>query len=117
MPTMGEVIARVDRAAVNVVPEEEKCRWLSALDGQVALEPLGVEPVSYSWPGDRDAALLIPIPWDGVYDLYLRAMLHDAQGEAAEYNSLMAAFNEALGEYLRYIRRTNVPPRTGQFIL
>lgn len=118
MPTVNEVLDRVNTMMVTAVPEEQTCRWLSELDGQLARESLGQETFApYRWPADGGATLLVPAPWDGVYDLLLRARIHDVQGESAEYNNCMAAFNNALQEALRHYRRTHCPPEGSGYIL
>ncbi|MCC8122715.1 MAG: hypothetical protein LIO58_04160 [Oscillospiraceae bacterium] len=116
MSTLGEVIARVDAVIPNLISETDKCRWLSALDGQLAAETLTeAVPDSYAWPEDTDRELRLPHPWDGIYDLYLRAMLHESLGELTEYNAILEVFNSTLAGYLRYLRRRDTPAASGQF--
>ncbi|MCD7948087.1 MAG: hypothetical protein LUG13_07335 [Oscillospiraceae bacterium] len=116
MSTLGEVIARVDAIIPNLISETDKCRWLSALDGQLAAETLTEEvPDGYAWPEDTDKVLRIPNPWDEIYDVYLLALIHEALGELTEYNAMQEVFNDALGGYRRYLRRRDCPAVLGQF--
>ena len=68
------------------------------------------------WPDDGDVQLLVPTPYDRLYDLYLIAMLEFTLREYSSYNNSMAAFNDALEKFSHDYRGTHMPVSHGDFI-
>lgn len=123
MPTINEVIERVDRIKPVVnVDDQDKARWLIELDGRILREiiqksvhdtPPDMPPAE--WPEDGDKQLLVPSPYDRLYDLYLLAQIEFAIREFGNYNNSMAAFNSLLDIYACHYRNNHMPASHGDF--
>ena len=82
MATMNNVIDCVDRLKPNVYTDEDKYLWVSSVDGMISVEVLGnKEPIKYDIPEDANKELLVPHPYDDIYQFYVSAMidLHNYQ--------------------------------------
>jgi len=123
MPTINEVIERVERIKpVANVDDQDKARWLIELDGRILREiiqksvhdtPPDMPPAE--WPEDGDKQLLVPSPYDRLYDLYLLAQIEFAIREFGNYNNSMAAFNSLLDIYACHYRNNHMPVSHGDF--
>lgn len=123
MPTINEVIERVDRIKPVVnVDDQDKARWLIELDGRILREiiqksvhdtPPDMPPAE--WPEDGDKQLLVPSPYDRLYDLYLLAQIEFTIREFGNYNNSMAAFNSLLDIYACHYRNNHMPVSHGDF--
>lgn len=123
MPTINEVIERVERIKpVANVDDQDKARWLIELDGRILREiiqksvhdtPPDMPPAE--WPEDGDKQLLVPSPYDRLYDLYLLAHIEFAIREFGNYNNSMAAFNSLLDIYACHYRNNHMPVSHGDF--
>ena len=116
MPTISEVIERVSRSKPNVIAEKDKARWLLTLDGRIYEEVTKADepdklPVK-SWPEDGNKVLLVCSPYDGIYDLYLTAMICFTLGEYGDYNNVLDQFDRTFNEFRAWWRRNHVPPRS-----
>lgn len=113
MPTINEVIGRVDRLKPNALEDKEKARYLLELDGRTYAEltrfdaPDALPPEK--WPEDGDKPLLVSPPYDNMYDLYLTAMIEFSLGEYSAYNNTAAMFDKAQKEYRAKYRRDHMP--------
>ena len=111
MADLGQVIQRVNKIKPNRYGDQILAAWLSDLDGRCALETMGLEEApAYAWPGDEGTQLLIPPPFDRVYELYLTAMIDFHNREMDSYQNDMEAFNSAMGEWMAWYRRMNPTP-------
>lgn len=116
MATMNEVIERVDTVRPNVYPEESKYNWMAKLDGVVSLEVHNMEdPVLYDLPADADRELLIPAPFDDVYELYVAAMIDFYNKEYNQYNNSTLMFSERMDQYKAWYIRNNDPSKARNF--
>ena len=116
MATMNEVIERVDAVKPNVYPEESKHQWMAKLDGVVSLEVHEMEdPVLYDLPADGDKELLIPYPFDDVYDLYVAAMIDFHNKEYNHYNNSVLMFTERMEQFKAWYIRNNNPSKARNF--
>jgi hypothetical protein len=111
-----EVIYRADAQKPNVYSQEEKIRWLSALDGLVKKEIIdtheGGEDVvfnGYNNLTDLNTQLLIPAPYDEVYIHWIEMHVDYANAEFGKYNNSKAMYNTALLAYEKYYNRTHKP--------
>jgi len=110
MPTINEVIERNDRVKPNAYSEQEKAGWLYRLDGRISSEIMHIEPpVQYQYPENGDKALLVPEPYDVVYDYYVQAMIDYYNKEYNSYNNAMIMYNDAVQNYAKYYIRENQP--------
>lgn len=114
--TIMEAIYRADAQKPNVYPQEEKIRWLSALDGLVKKEIIdtheGGESVAfkgYDNISDLNTELLIPAPYDEVYIHWIEMHVDYANAEFGKYNNSKAMYNTALLAYEKYYNRTHKP--------
>lgn len=69
-------------------------------------------PAVNTWP-EEDAALLTPAPYDGIYPMYLVAMIDYYNQESALYQNDMVLFNEAMAAARAWWRRNHRPKPTG----
>ena len=58
--TISEVIAQTQAVRPDLYTDEQITGWLSELDGQLSVELLKTDPVSYSWPEDANTSLPPP---------------------------------------------------------
>ena len=114
--TIMEAIYRADAQKPNVYHQEEKIRWLSALDGLVKKEIIdtheGGESVAfkgYDNISDLNTELLIPAPYDEVYIHWIEMHVDYANAEFGKYNNSKAMYNTALLAYEKYYNRTHKP--------
>lgn len=104
--TPNKIIESVDKVRPNSYDEETKLSWISALDGMVKrLVMQEEEATPYVYPDDMDKELLIPYPFDSVYNLYLESMIDFYNREYANYNNSAVMFEGRFNEYKKwYIR-------------
>ena len=117
MPTINEVIERVDKVKLNSYEDSAKAAWLIELDGKIFLEVRrgeAPEPPRI-YPEDGDIPLLVQSPYDNLYDLYLYAMIDFNNREIANYGNSMTMFNSAMDEYKKHYHRNNLPPSYGGY--
>ena len=177
MPSINEVLERVNRARPDAIDDETKAAWLLELDGQLYREvilrhrlhpqgarpirkaaepptagqtsgsglhgPAGVCPVCGSteifydramdcsscqacrwselpeyprnYPEDGDKPLLVPAPYDGLYDLYLMSKSDFYLRELDNYNNSALAYNTALDEWKKAYHRSHAPIGAGYY--
>lgn len=116
MATFNKVIEIVDSLRPNAYREEEKFDWISGLDGMISRTVMQQdEPVSYQYPGDMDTELLVPPPFEGIYALYLEAMIDFHNREYGNYNNTMLMFNTQYDEYKKAYIRDNMPKSAGGY--
>lgn len=109
--TINKVIATVDALKPNVFTDEDKARWIIEVDGKVNAEL--VKSSTYAapeHPADGDKTLLVPAPYDSVYEKFVYAEIALKNLDYNEYNALAVDFNDSFAEYAAYYRRTNQPP-------
>ncbi len=118
MPTMNEVLERVQRIRPNAIEEKDRARWLVTLDGRAFEEVIGLDKPDKSpvkaWPDDGAKELLIGNPYDSVYDLYLTAMICFALGEYKDYNNIAEQFERTFQDFKTWWRKHHVPKNTAQ---
>lgn len=118
MPSINEVVERVKRTRPNTIDEKDQARWLLTLDGRVYEEVTKADepdklPVQV-WPDDGDKPLLADSPYDGIYDLYLTAMICFALGEYSDYNNIAEQFEQTFQAFRAWWRRNHVPQSAAQ---
>ena len=107
MATVNRVTAYIDRVKPNVYTDEDKFNWISTLEGLVAREVMGEEGPEYEFPKDVDTELMVPSPFDDIYQLYVGAMIDFHNREYDQYNNTAAMFEERLGQYEAWYIRNN----------
>ena len=110
--TPAAAAAEAERLTGQVYDRAVLLRWLSELDGILALDLYRVEPPEpYTTEDQAERALLIPFPWDGgVYVHHLEAMTYFSNGEYDRYANARQLSEHALAEFRRYTRRNAAYP-------
>lgn len=116
MATINKTIEMVDQLKPNAYGPEEKFRWLSELDGMISRLVMQLpEPVAYAYPDDMDTELLAPAPFEGIYALYMMAMIDFHNRDYDDYNNTMTLFNEQFDAYKKAYIRENMPLQHGGY--
>jgi hypothetical protein len=118
MPTINEVLERVNRARPDALDDGTKAAWLIELDGKLYREVVlrhgrredEEEPeLPKKYPEDADKELLVGPPYDNLYDLYIMAQADLYNREDANYNNSALVFNTALDEFKKAYHREHRP--------
>lgn len=106
-----EAIAKVKTLTGAVLPDAVYIRWLSELDGQLAVEFYGADAWSpYDPVEDLGAELLIPFPWDGwCYVPYLEAQTYHSNGEYDRYENARTQMDDGISDFRKFMRRIYFP--------
>ena len=105
MTTMNSVIEYVDRVMPNRYTDEDKYKWLRSLEGRIAREVMGDNESCCEIPEDADTELLVKVPYDGIYSLYVMAQIELLNKEYDHYNNYVLAFVDLLEQFKAwYIR-------------
>ena len=113
---IGKAMDQARELMAGGVSDEQLLRWLSALDGQVKSEIINTHEggdqmpfMGYDETTDLEQELLIPWPYDNVYEHYLTAQMLFANGEMEEYNIVAERYNENYAAFAAYYNRTHRP--------
>ena len=110
--TINKVIEKAMKIHPDTFTDEQKCSWISELDGKIALETMHKGDFEgYEFPRDGEKALLVKEPYDNIYELYIIAMGDFYSGEMASYASSAAMFMRSYEEFRKNYIRTNMPPQ------
>ena len=112
--TPNKVIEQVDSKRPNSYSEEDKFAWISEVDGMVrrlVMQETKAEP--YKYPEDGDTELLIPAPFDGLYEFYVEAMIDYHNREFQNYNNSVQMFSTRFDEFRKAYIRENMPKFAG----
>lgn len=110
--TLGEVIAWCDRVKPNQFTNADKTMWINEVESIVQMDVLLLKERHlrvYDFADDRDTELLASPPYDKIYRAYLVAKIDEANGEYNKYANTYQTYNNAIGEYQRYIARVYNP--------
>lgn len=114
--TLMDAIYRIDNLKPNSYSQEEKIKWLSALDGTIKAEIIdtheGGEGVVFNGYDENTVlttAMLVPHPYDEIYIRWLETQIDYANGEYGKYNNSISMYNTAYAAYERYYNRTHLP--------
>ena len=104
--TASKVIEKIDKLLPNSYDEETILGWLSEVDGIVktlVFKESGAKP--YIFPEDMEKELVIPFPFDDVYESYVMSKIHLYNREYDDYNNYAMVFEKKFIEYKKaYIR-------------
>ena len=107
----------------NKVSEEMKIRWLSRLDAkahrEVFLSHEGVEQGTEDFPGydistPQEQELMIPFPYDEVYEYYLAMKVDETLSESLKYNISAEKFNHAYQAFMDRYNQVHKPVYGGK---
>ena len=114
--TLMDAIYRIDTLKPNSYSQEEKIKWLSALDGTIKAEIIdtheGGEDIVFSGYNENTVLtteLLVPHPYDELYIRWLETQIDYANGEYGKYNNSITMYNKAYSAYESYYNRTHLP--------
>lgn len=110
--TANEAIALTDALKPNDIEQQTKIKWLKQLDGTIKAEIIdthegGGQTMDSEYTGTT--VLLVPAPYDSVYDKWLSAQIDYTNAEYTKYNNSAAAFNAAYSNYAAHYHRTHMP--------
>lgn len=105
--TITQAIKWADELRANTIRTDQKAEWLIALDKQLS-HRMGVDEPDYQWPTE-DKDLLLPSPYDEVYQLYLCCRIDYYNNETTMYGNDKAVYESALDEALCWWRQTHCP--------
>lgn len=110
--TINKAIERAMLIHPDTFTDEQKSEWISELDGKIALETMHLsEFKKYEFPEDGEKELLVHVPFDNIYELYIVAMGDFHNGETASYASSASMFMRAYEEFRKNYIRTHMPPQ------
>ena len=104
--TVAQAMANAQAVTGQVFDAATLRRWLSELDGQLALDLYHADAWTPYSADDDSALLLVPYPWDGLYVHHLEAMTYFSNGEYDRYQNALTMRENALGEFKRFVQRT-----------
>ncbi len=115
--TIKECTDRVDNVKPNQYSAEDKVRWLSFLDGIIIEEVLktheGYREEYDNFDGysadKMGATLIVPAPYDILYEAYIKMKIDEENGETARYNNSAIMFNSYMMTYKKWYNRTHMP--------
>ena len=102
----------------NKVSEEMKIKWLSRLDArahrEVFLTHRCIEPGTEAFDGytvgtPQEQELMIPFPYDEVYEYYLAMKVDETESESLKYNISAEKFNNAYTAFMDRYNKTHTP--------
>lgn len=96
---MNRVVEYVNKVKPNTFTEEEMYRWIRTVEGRVAREIVCDDKKDCAIPDDADAELLVPAPYDGVYELYVMAQIDFLNREYDHYNNTVLAFTDLMDAF------------------
>lgn len=109
--TITNAISNTTALTGQVVDNATLVRWLSELDGQLALEFYKeTEWTAYDPISDLSTQLRVPHPYDGLYVHYLAAKTYFADGEYDRYENERVLQDAELKQYTAFLRRTGQAP-------
>lgn len=117
--TIKEALETVDiLRRNNNISEEMKIKWLSRLDAkahrEIFLTHKGIEPGTEDFTGydvgtPQEQELMIPFPYDEVYEYYLVMKVDETLKESLNYNISAEKFNAAYQAFMDRYNKTHTP--------
>lgn len=111
MATLQQVITRADEDKTNAYDEVKKTLWINTINKLIHTEvkKSREEYQELTYPDSQDVDLIVPTPYDNVYDYYIYAMIDLLNTDFASYNNYMQVYNTAYNEYAKHYLRNNMP--------
>lgn len=91
----------------NPYDSATKIQWLNELEGDIQSRILNTAPqeiIQYT-AEDADEELLVPVPYDKVYWMWVSAMIDFANGEYDKYQNTLQMVNDAYDKYAKWFHR------------
>ncbi len=113
MATINEVIAVVGETKPNAISDHRQARVLLELEGKLYREMAAAdEPdreIPKKFPEDGDKPLLVPEPYDVLYELYLTMWIEFWMREYGNYNNTAQLYGQKLADFRAAYRREHLP--------
>jgi hypothetical protein len=104
--TIDELITQVDAIKPNAFTNAVKTAWISRLEGMLQtncyLMPIGTV-ITYDYDNDKNNTLLVPPPFDKLYESWLCAMLDYMTGEYRKYANTMEMYNRDRSDFVCWL--------------
>ena len=103
---LGELLPIADEMTPNTFSETVKTRWVNEIEGMIQSEVLLLafqDCVQYKWPDSKEIELLVPPPYDKLYEYYLESMILFQQEEMDRYANVQAMFQKCYAEYAQFV--------------
>lgn len=117
--TILDAINQTDGIKFNTYSQEDKVRWLYALDARVAEFMQGYEaaaPVPQPYTAeDMETVLLLTGAWEEIYIRWLETMIDYSNAEMESYNRSVTLYDLLYQEWKNWYARNNMPVSCGQF--
>lgn len=102
-----EAIKKADELRPNTFSEQQKYEWLIKEEGEIALM-MNKEQPKNMYPS-LTQELLMPAPFDYIYELYLICVIDFYNQESDLYQNDKTVFEEEKRNALAWYRRENMP--------
>lgn len=114
--TINEAINRVDALCINAFPPGTKAEWINNMEMGLQRTLFKTVPlVSYVFPEDGDAELMVDDAYSELYIKWLMTMIRYHSEDYAEYNNAAQDYNALLQEYRAWYQRTQ-PKQSSAYV-
>ena len=103
-----EAIDMADSVKPNGYGNADKVAWLAELEGKIQTEIFLLPLEKLERPESVTDELIVPFPYDSIYNFWLQAMIDFHNGEYDKYDNTFAMFNEKWKDYEKW-RTINYP--------
>ena len=109
--TVKNAIAFADGIRPNAFQTGMKLDWLNRMEHEVASSVMGIALPSIEAYTEEsmDYELIVPMPFDDLYALYLIAMIDMANGEYTKYQNSYEVYNQRYREFVCWFAATYNP--------
>lgn len=109
-----ELLEYVDELQENCFSDRVKLRWINQIEAEIQTEVLllAIDGIRQYQISDREAELLVPPPYDQVYQEYLFYQIFLAQGETERANNQSEVFNRVYTDFKRDVCRAIDDPNS-----
>ena len=120
--TISEAITNINSVKPNAYTAAEKVAWLYTLDLLVKKNILDmyteeVEDIEEYTTADQTAELLVPAPWDKIYEHYMAGEIDRLNGETDLYNNDTVLFNRAMADFRNAYNRAHEHKRAAVMLI
>ena len=117
--TIAEAMDRIQRMKPSRYTPRDMIGWLNELDGRVWRELVlnheheeGAEFPGYDQETSLETVLLVPYPYDGIYEHWMASRIDQGNMELGKYQNDAILFNNAWDEYARFYTTHHMPKQT-----
>lgn len=114
MPTINEMLEKIDQICPNSYAPEVKAKWIIDINTKLYQETVShyqsdeeyIFPSKY--PADGKVPLLAETPYEELYVMYVIAQMDFYNREGANFNNSAAMFNSILSDWKKWFHKTHV---------